>query len=1196
MTLRVLSSHFRSEARERHYKSGGTPSMGGGKGSSGSASKGGGFSLGGAAAEQPSGGQGGSGGAGEAVKNGIKKTADKAIDAGVGAAKGNVAGEAANVANTLRKAKQTADTKGKGAAAADVAAAGVRAGATLAADATIVGAPIAEGVLKAWDGAKKALGVVGIKLEDRYVIYILVALSLIPIVIMVIILLVVLYFWEHPLKALEFGFTAVKRGLGFGMTTVIDTGGASRLAYETPVKSGVALAANSVSNPDIQGQPKEGSYAWKLSRIDWEKAKYQTVPNGTKCNVVTQEVARPDGTTRSVVERVELNTDPGKDLDGIARANCINNVYPIFNTLMRGPFITRNLNDKTGIRYAYAAQKDSKEYDGKSQKEIDNLLRNKTLSRIWQRSNKGVTGYSDKLPDTADASGGDSNGQVAPGNIFNNGSDNGTCGWASFNCMFNKIKFSYTAISGVTEDSIACANSYNFANKLTIDEAVKKSQHDVNCGIPPEKLKFFVQIPTEADIANTDRNKSGPAKALALQTMCNIYTRTQQGDSTEAVTRYTDYVKNRIYSEENAAFQAFTYAHTNRDHFLNIREISGDSYKVSGMANSQEYNVNVNDNVVGQSIDAEAASRIFGLPNFKKDNNKDIYNDTAVTNARTVLANLLSNSSVCANFTTPDALSEATKIFSGNGTVDAESGNLMIALAPEIFDNYYPQYKKAIATLDIYSRNGKTGQTVSIDEASQNVKLEDLLISLIRIESNAATAGNEAGIQNFNRMSIGTKAYNNALANSLGGNFITENAATALENQDRSDLAYQDQSRGLAWRLFDQNNPRSFGSRFTVAFIDKPDRVLSNVLSVVGNFFNPLKNMIGSRNSLAYAITGKSNTAQAASSYQVNNLRIDPAAIPQAFFEQINPLENAAAIEAIGQNNASGANLLIHWEICTQENIPSRFNLLNPSADKADLYNNYCREIMDIDAPTSLSTSEIATMQAIKSNPTSVDFSQVGSANRRVLSFMFRAYHFYMYQADSLVYLSNPSTEDPGFSAIPAASNTSSTFDGQGSQTAINGAADTSAIPCPTTAGITDAGVGEKYNVGRVLDHKLHLCNVQGITVNVSVANNINNLLTAAKAAGINFGGYGYRTYDRQVELRKEHGCADLSKSSSACTPPTAIPGQSNHENGEAIDFKIGDSTIGSGSAGFRWLSANAGQYGFKNLPSEAWHWSVDGG
>ena len=50
------------------------------------------------------------------------------------------------------------------------------------------------------------------------------------------------------------------------------------------------------------------------------------------------------------------------------------------------------------------------------------------------------------------------------------------------------------------------------------------------------------------------------------------------------------------------------------------------------------------------------------------------------------------------------------------------------------------------------------------------------------------------------------------------------------------------------------------------------------------------------------------------------------------------------------------------------------------------------------------------------------------------------------------------------------------------------------------------------------------------------------------------------------------------------------------HEQGKAIDFTYNGRTIGSRSSpAFRWLRDNAGRYGFKNLPSEPWHWSTNG-
>jgi D-alanyl-D-alanine carboxypeptidase len=45
-----------------------------------------------------------------------------------------------------------------------------------------------------------------------------------------------------------------------------------------------------------------------------------------------------------------------------------------------------------------------------------------------------------------------------------------------------------------------------------------------------------------------------------------------------------------------------------------------------------------------------------------------------------------------------------------------------------------------------------------------------------------------------------------------------------------------------------------------------------------------------------------------------------------------------------------------------------------------------------------------------------------------------------------------------------------------------------------------------------------------------------------------------------------------------------------------AIDFRCAGAGIGSRSSPcYVWLAANAAAYGFYNLPSEPWHWSVNG-
>jgi zinc D-Ala-D-Ala carboxypeptidase len=50
------------------------------------------------------------------------------------------------------------------------------------------------------------------------------------------------------------------------------------------------------------------------------------------------------------------------------------------------------------------------------------------------------------------------------------------------------------------------------------------------------------------------------------------------------------------------------------------------------------------------------------------------------------------------------------------------------------------------------------------------------------------------------------------------------------------------------------------------------------------------------------------------------------------------------------------------------------------------------------------------------------------------------------------------------------------------------------------------------------------------------------------------------------------------------------------HERGLAIDFQCaGHSMSGRSSACFAWMAAHAVEFGLSNLPSEPWHWSVDG-
>ena len=121
---------------------------------------------------------------------------------------------------------------------------------------------------------------------------------------------------------------------------------------------------------------------------------------------------------------------------------------------------------------------------------------------------------------------------------------------------------------------------------------------------------------------------------------------------------------------------------------------------------------------------------------------------------------------------------------------------------------------------------------------------------------------------------------------------------------------------------------------------------------------------------------------------------------------------------------------------------------------------------------------------------------------------------------------------------------------------------------------------------------------VFAIEVHVAIEEQTRRLFEEAFAEGINLAGWGYRPIQRQIELRAAH-CggteADIwHKPAFQCSPPTARPGFSRHEQGRAIDFTFNGGSITShGNAGFQWLAANAPKYGFVNLASEPWHWSI---
>lgn len=110
------------------------------------------------------------------------------------------------------------------------------------------------------------------------------------------------------------------------------------------------------------------------------------------------------------------------------------------------------------------------------------------------------------------------------------------------------------------------------------------------------------------------------------------------------------------------------------------------------------------------------------------------------------------------------------------------------------------------------------------------------------------------------------------------------------------------------------------------------------------------------------------------------------------------------------------------------------------------------------------------------------------------------------------------------------------------------------------------------------------------------IAQNVDNMIDAAKQAGLDMSGGGFRTNQDQINLRVAHCNGNTTDAHYPCHPPTALPGHSRHESGLAFDLSCSGRTIQSHSNScFIWLQNNASRYGLHNLPSEPWHWSIDG-
>lgn len=885
---------------------------------------------------------------GKAAGDAAKKAGTDAASKSVGKAALGSVGRGLNATGELKDLKNIKDQDGAGAAAA---AAGLKTAEAIASK-TGVGTAISAGIRSAQAGLRK----IGVNVKDQYIVYVILLIPLLALLPFIVFGLIIFFAWKHPVQVLKLSFTNMKTFVGAVQALVIEDGGASKMAYEVEVGGNTTIAA-----PGDAVKPEAGTYEYKLAQIDWEKAKYQTLPVDNRCDIKTKKVVSVlDGKERSVIESVQLKTNPGKDLGGIARANCINSTYPIWQTMMRSQFVRDGINKSLSVRYAYAEPQDAPTLKT-SGEEFDTTLRDKTLTRIWNRD-KSIEKPTESTQAEVDAN----DAEVL----------------RKFDGTRSVQKYTDKKYN---DKILQCANMYVPKGDIYYKKDIDKMNHDLVCGINPKDILLYTTSPSESLVNDPDPNIAIKPKRAALNVVCDMYDNllAPENVSSPAVENYRNKVKDRINSAAVAAWQAMTYADTHQKRFIDIKELGGDFYKIAGMQEGQEYNYTLDYRKTGVALEPDAISRIVGYHNQQANAFPEIQQEKQFQDALNKIFNFIQIDLGPGIGT----LCEASK---DSGYYDTPTGNTPQAKATQqqlinnFYTNAYPFFKQAIAGIDYYSN---PTQSKSISQIYKDLTYEDLRFRLIRIESNVATAGSEDGPQNFNRMNFGMKAYTNALTLSIGGKFLTQNEAIVRDESTRIARMYDDRSKGLAWRLFNLDNPSSLTSRLAVSAIDKPQNIPSNITGTLASIINPVRNAAGERGTLTALITGESRVASAASVYDSTNLKLDPAGIPEAF-KSINPIDNARFIEALKKDPTTNAKFA-EWDQCFKESIPSRFHLLNPYPDKANLYKNVCKPLFDATA--------------------SRDVNDLGMR--------YSAYHFHNLQADALIYLSDPNKEDETLNA-----------------------------------------------------------------------------------------------------------------------------------------------------------------------------------
>ena len=443
---------------------------------------------------------------------------------------------------------------------------------------------------------------------------------------------------------------------------------------------------------------------------------------------------------------------------------------------------------------------------------------------------------------------------------------------------------------------------------------------------------------------------------------------------------------------------------------------------------------------------------------------------------------------------------------------------------------------------------------------------------------NVAAQGAEWG----NNVNYGAIYDGNAMAVQSGGVKLSENAVSELDAQHAADYAAGFSSSSLADRLFNANDSRSLISHVIDQQSPSPTQ---NIASVFGSFTHLgsslLRVPVGLFSSVAHA---DSNTAY---TYPMPQFGFSPADMDKVGDPYANADQAAATLD-IPCTKPDGTKV----SPCGQDYIDKALKCFNVNIQKGS-------DGWDVIPGASNDAKTFNFYDPANYDPT--DCSSPSNLNATSwLQIRFFVLDTGVMEGYACQQGDDQSCANDGMSSSASASTSSTATSTIDTNSLYQ---DSTTVAC--AAGTKDLGIQDGYTNGQKVE--IRVCAVPNLpstgeesnggygvvgangdaVVNSRVSGAVLAMVTAADQDGVNLTAISsFRTMAHQQALCPCDGVT------------VARPGYSNHQMGLAIDFGGGlPSTPGPipGNQFWSWLSQNAGNFGYKNYPAEAWHWSPTG-